>query len=340
VGARYSPDLTWAALRKENKVELIPRTLVRRLVPDGSSNRISHASAVDRDRPDAAVELRASTFVLAGGYAWSPHLLLLSATSRFPKGIANRSGLVGRYMAGHRNVGAYVQLPLKLYPGINEQHSLVSKQFMRTEGSAEPRSRGSYIRHDLRIWESSVGRQPRLLGDRKELLLGDALMDDWKRRTETGTARLRSYYDVLPARESALTLDESRRNEWGDPMPRLDFRDSDTSRLLRKETEERIVRLFGRMAKAGGGEILSVRRDAFQDHPAGGCRMGDNPATSVTDSFGRSHDHENLYVIGAPTCVTAGCANGTLTFCALALRSAVAIGESFPTRLSPTTMLP
>jgi len=340
VGARYSPDHTWDALRKENKVELIPRTLVRRLVPDGSSNRISHASAVDRDRPDAAVELRASTFVLAGGYAWSPHLLLLSATSRFPKGIANRSGLVGRYMAGHRNVGAYVQLPLKLYPGINEQHSLVSKQFMRTEGSAETRSRGSYIRHDLRIWESSVGRQPRLLGDRKELLLGDALMDDWKRRTETGTARLRSYYDVLPARESALTLDESRRNEWGDPMPRLDFRDSDTSRLLRKETEERIVRLFERMAKAGGGEILSVRRDAFQDHPAGGCRMGDNPATSVTDSFGRSHDHENLYVIGAPTCVTAGCANGTLTFCALALRSAVAIGESFPTRLSPTTMLP
>ena len=50
--------------------------------------------------------------------------------------------------------------------------------------------------------------------------------------------------------------------------------------------------------------------------------MGDDPATSVVDSFGRTHDHENLFVVGAPTMVSGGCANGTLTFSALALRSA------------------
>jgi quinoprotein glucose dehydrogenase len=76
--------------------------------------------------------------------------------------------------------------------------------------------------------------------------------------------------------------------------------------------------------------VLSTRSDAFQDHPAGGCRMGADPARSVTDGHGRSHDHENLFVVGAPTCVTMGCANGTLTFCALALRSAAAIASEFP----------
>ena len=55
--------------------------------------------------------------------------------------------------------------------------------------------------------------------------------------------------------------------------------------------------------------------------------MGTDPETSVVDSWGRAHDHENLFVVGAPTCVTGGCANGTLTFCALSLRSAEQIGR-------------
>jgi quinoprotein glucose dehydrogenase len=42
----------------------------------------------------------------------------------------------------------------------------------------------------------------------------------------------------------------------------------------------------------------------------------------VTDSFGRTHDHENLFVVGAPTLPTGGCANGTLTFSALTIRAA------------------
>ncbi len=62
----------------------------------------------------------------------------------------------------------------------------------------------------------------------------------------------------------------------------------------------------------------------YQDHPAGGCRMGADPATSVVNSFGRTHDHENLFVVGSPTLPTGGCTNGTLTFVALALRS---VGE-------------
>ena len=58
------------------------------------------------------------------------------------------------------------------------------------------------------------------------------------------------------------------------------------------------------MAKAGNGTVLRTSVDNFQDHPAGGCRMGSDPATSVVDSWGRAHDHENLFVVGAPTCVS------------------------------------
>jgi quinoprotein glucose dehydrogenase len=138
---------------------------------------------------------------------------------------------------------------------------------------------------------------------------------------------VRGYYDVLPARESELTLDTTRRNAHGDPLPKLTFRDSDASRELRAFSEEKIRGVFDHIARAGNGTVFNARPSSFQDHPAGGCRMGDRPDTSVCDSYARTHDHENLFVPGAPSCVTASCANGTLTFAALALRSAEAIAR-------------
>jgi quinoprotein glucose dehydrogenase len=58
--------------------------------------------------------------------------------------------------------------------------------------------------------------------------------------------------------------------------------------------------------------------------------MGSDASSSVVNSWGRTHDHENLFVVGAPTCVSGSCANATLTFCALALRSAREMEKALP----------
>ncbi len=323
VGAKYSPDFTWNALRSSGAVRIFTETIVRRLELANGSERVERAVATTRSEPDRPIEFRAQTFVLAGGFTWTPHLLLLSTNSRFPDGLANRTGLVGKYLAGHRNVFAYVELPVRLYPGMNGQHSLMSHQFMR------PPSAAPYVRHDLRIWESTVGREPRLRDDGGHLMLGDALLADWRGRTATGVARLRAYYDVLPHKESSCTIGR-RRSPLGDPLPQLTFRDGAESAALRSQTEAQIHAVFDRMAKAGGGEVIRRGAQDFQDHPCGGTRMGNTADTGVCDSWGRTFDHENLFVIGAPTCVSASCCNGTLTFVALALRSAEEIGRSFP----------
>jgi quinoprotein glucose dehydrogenase len=165
------------------------------------------------------------------------------------------------------------------------------------------------------------------------LLVGDALLDDWRARARTGAARVRAYYDVIPAKESELTLDSGKKNRWGDPMPNLQFRDAAESVALRPYTEETIHALFRAMAKAGDGAVISTTPDAAdigQEHPGGGCRMGDDPASSVVDKWGRAHEHENLFVAGAPTNVSASCCNGTLTFVALGLRTAAKVGDGFP----------
>ncbi|HWK10882.1 MAG TPA: GMC family oxidoreductase N-terminal domain-containing protein, partial [Vicinamibacterales bacterium] len=212
-GARYSPDFTFKQLLAAKKIELHDRTLVRRLLTSPDGKRVVSAQAVSRARSGEPVEYRAKTFVVASGYCWSSHLLLLSASSQFPNGLANRSGLVGRYMTGHAFIGAQVELDATLYPGMNEQHSLISRQFFRCASSAP------YVRHDLRVWESSAGRDPRLKDGNGKVLLGDSLLADWRSRTVRGAARVRAYYDVHPSADSALTLDPAHRNRWGDPLP-------------------------------------------------------------------------------------------------------------------------
>ena len=318
-GAKYSPDFTFQDLLKNKRIELYDRTLVRKLVMSGDGKKVEEAVAVDRDRPDDPVRLRAKTFIVASGYAWSTHLLLLN-------GVANRSGMVGRYLTGHRNLNAFAEVPMKLYPGIYGEDSLISKRYQR------PGKLDKYVRHDLRIWEAATGRDARLKDESGKILLGDEVLADWRKRTVTGAARLRAYYDVIPGENSTLTLDSTLKNEFGDPLPRIQMADSADSKSLREHTENHIRSVFDTIVRAGGGKILSVRVDPTQDHPGGGCRMGTDPMKSVVNSYGQTHDHENLWVLGAPTVVSGGCCNGTLTFVALTLRSAGEIAKTLPAR--------
>ena len=320
-GARYSPDWTFKQLLATNKVQLHDQTLVRKLALEATGTRVAVAQASREDGTGAAVEYRAQTFVLASGYCWSPHLLLLSANSRFPNGLANSSDHVGRYMTGHLAYQTTIDLDAKIYPGMNEQHSLISREFFRCKPD-QP-----YVRHDLRVWENAGGRGPQLRDAAGKVLLGDALVNDWRTRTTRGTARVRGYFDVHPDRDSRLTLDASAKNRFGDPLPVIQHRVDAATTARAGATRDHFQALFARMAKANDGRMGQVSALNYQDHPAGGCRMGTDPATSVVDSFGRTHDHENLFVVGSPTLPTGGCTNATLTFVALALRSAGKIAE-------------
>ena len=315
-GARYSPDFTFRQLLEPKKITLHDRTLVRRLVLDDRRPVVAAAHGWHQDRPDERIEYRAKTFVVASGYCWSSHLLLLSSEPRFPRGLANSSGQVGRYMNGHAFIQATAHISDQTYPGQNMTHSLISREYFRC------RPDRPFVRHDTRVWESSAGRDPRLRSDDGRLLMGDELLDDWRGRTVGSSVRLRAYVDVHPSADSRLTLDPTRRNRYGDPMPKIEHRFDAATMARQASTKSHVLGVFDTMARASSGRVVNTSEGDYLDHPGGGCRMGADPATSVCDSYGRTHDHENLFVVGAPTTPTAGCTNGTLTFVALTLRSA------------------
>jgi quinoprotein glucose dehydrogenase len=322
-GARYSPDFTFKQLIEPRKIVLHDRTLVRRLILDEKRPTVVAARGVHQDRPTESIEYRAKTFVVASGYCWSSHVLLLSANARFPNGLANRSGLVGRYMNGHTFISATANIDDQTFPGQNMTHSLISREYFRC------RTDQPFVRHDTRVWESAAGRDPRLRAADGKLLLGDEVMADWRSRTRGSSVRLRAYVDVHPSADSRLMLDPSNKNRYGDPMPKIEHRVDEKTAARAAPTKQHVLGVFARLANASNGRIVNSGEGDYLDHPGGGCRMGTDPATSVCDSYGRTHDHENLFVVGAPTTPTGGCTNGTLTFVALTLRSAEEIARSF-----------
>jgi quinoprotein glucose dehydrogenase len=321
-GARYSPDFTFRQLLERKQIVLHDRTLIRRLVLDDAKPVVAAAQGVHQDRADERHDYRARLFIIASGYCWSPHLLLLSADSRFPNGLANSSGLVGRYMTGHAFVEGRATIDEQTFPGQHRVHSLISREYFRCAAD-QP-----FVRHDTRVWEDSSGREARLRDDTGRLLLGDEVFDDWRPRTKGSSVRLRTYLDVHPSADSRLTLNPASKNRYGDPMPKIEHRFDAATGARLAANKQHVRDVFARMARASSGKLVRTFDGDYLDHPGGGCRMGNDPATSVCDSYGRTHDHENLYVVGAPTVPTGGCTNGTLTFVALTLRSADRIAST------------
>ena len=328
-GAKYSPDYTFKDLLSAHKITLHDRILVRKLVLDPKSTKVVAAQASSYERPHEKIEYRAGTFILASGHIWSTHLLLLSACSRFPNGLANSTDQVGRYMNGHGAYAALIEFESdQVFPGMNNGYSLVSRKFMRAPADK------TYLRHDLRIFPSGVGL-PKLKNDGGRLLLGDELLSSWKQRQRSRpVARCRAYYDIHPSADSRLTLDPGQKNRWGDPLPSVVHDADAATRSRAAETKAHIEGVFDQMARAGDGRVLQyLKGDTdgdYLDHPGGGCRMGTDPETSVCDGFGRTHEHVNLFVVGAPTIPAASVTNGTLAFVALTLRSADEVARDIP----------
>jgi choline dehydrogenase-like flavoprotein len=104
----------------------------------------------------------------------------------------------------------------------------------------------------------------------------------------------------------------------GLPAPKVEYRISENTWAILKFTVDRMVELH---KAAGATRILT--QDIWVDQPGhlmGTARMGDDPATSVVDSYGKAHDVDNLFIADGSLFVTSGSANPTCTISALALR--------------------
>jgi choline dehydrogenase-like flavoprotein len=279
---------------------------------DGLVNGVSYKN------PDGSdVTVTGRTYVVAANGIETPKLLLISKGEYAPNGVANSSDQVGRNLADHPEARVSAMVP-KPYAGSRGPLQLSGIDSVR-EGDF--RSDRSAMRLQV---SHSVGNPQRLAGTLIEQgLVGMQLF------TEIGKVapfqvRLASMLEQLPNPENRVVPDEKQVDALGLPRPKLIY---SIDEYTNKGWEEANTLHTQMLEGVGATDIVFTEELGGVGHLLGTVHMGSDPATSVTDSFGRTHDHANLFLAGSGLFPTSGTANPTLTLSALALRSASHIAE-------------
>jgi choline dehydrogenase-like flavoprotein len=284
--------------------------------PDGRVRAVRTLSAAGREG-----EVRARHFVLAAGSIASPHLLLHSRSARFPDGLANGSGQVGRNLMFH--IFSYVGFELSdpsfgaFGPtgmvAIDDFHASDAKRgFIRGAVVAEAAEPGP-------LW--AAYKAPEYLG-RRTGAWGKPLKDYLRRYSRLGA--LISIGEDLAQSTNRVDLDPDHVDAQGIPLPRITHRSHPNDLALAKGLEGSMMEL----ARAAGAEKVFAYdftgAKGGTGHLLGTCRMGNDPSNSVVDRDGRCHEVPNLYVPDGSCFPSAGGYNPTLTIFANAERMAAA----------------
>jgi len=282
------------------------------------------------DKPSGAHRfVAAGAVVLAASAMESSRILLNSKSNRFPSGVGNDSGQVGRYISD--TVG-----------------SMVTAQVPALEGLAPHNDFGASVDHVYVPWwglgEKRAGRLdfPRgyhfeLGGGRQEpnaFFLGNLLQVAQASHGAKLKAELRRYYgsivtltqrgEMIPNDDSYVEIDPDAKDRWGVGSLRFHFRSGQYEQRQTAHAQRSAIEFL----EAAGGRILDSGAEARAVsiggsiiHEIGGARMGTSAANSVVDSFGRSWAVPNLYVADGAVFPTHPHKNPTLTILALAWRA-------------------
>jgi choline dehydrogenase-like flavoprotein len=309
-GAKGSVDITHWPQNVKMGVRLVTGARVRRLEMNGNG-LVSGAVYVDRAGREHFQP--AAVTVLAANGIGTPRLLLLSASTRFPAGLANTSGLVGKRLMLHP-FGTVVGLfddDLGSTHGLWGQH-IHSLQFYETDaargfvrgakwglqptGGPISMTRG-YPWGDNPIWGPNFHRELRRR-------LGRSAM--WGIIAED-----------LPEQENRVVLDPILKDADGIPAPKLRYRLSENSKRL---LAFHLARTKESLEAAGAYQVVVaplIRETGW--HILGTTTMGTDSARSVVDPWGRSHDVPNLFIYDGSIWPTSSGMNPTATIAAMAL---------------------
>lgn len=335
-----SPGVHIFPAMKTGNLEVRNNAMVR-AVNVGADGLASGVSYIDK-KTRSEVSVNARIVVLAASCCETARIMLNSKSSHFPQGIANSTGLVGRYVMDTvgADVGGYLpileDLPPQNEDGVGGMHMYVPWWLYKEQKAGKmPFARGYHI-------EFGGGRGLPEAGELSgsQRVLGGGYGVDLKRN-------LRKIYgcnvyfsgrgEMIPNEDSYCELDPSAVDQWGIPVLRFHFKWSQDEILQTKhmqETFRNIVETMGGTVtySSGAEKNWGVSRGGEIIHEVGATKMGDNPKTSVLNQHCQAWDCRNLFITDAAPFVSNADKNPTLSISALGWRTSEYIAEQVKKR--------
>jgi choline dehydrogenase-like flavoprotein len=268
---------------------------------------------------------KARAVVLCANGAETPRILLLSESSRFPDGLANSSGMVGKNLMFN---GWSWSVGMFEHP-VNAFKSIPTTRVIHDFYSLDP-ALGYYGGGGIDARSASDGRPMASAdwgGPSDDPQWGMAYKQSL-REVFTQTAAFVGHTTSLPLSSNHVSLDPTVRDKWGRPALRTTYKDHPHDLATMKFFQERGDELLeaAGATRVWGGTVETGQSES--PHLLGTCRMGDDPDSSVVDIHHRSHDVPNLFMCDGSSLVTSGRGQPTMTIQALAFRAAEHIAES------------
>jgi gluconate 2-dehydrogenase alpha chain len=253
---------------------------------------------------------------------------LLSKSKAFPNGLSNNHGQVGQYYMAHTPVavmGLFPELDLHGFNGAASQAVIIDD----FNGDAFDHSGMNFIRGAS--ISASLERLPIAAANMRppDVPAWGPAFRHWLRHGARSTGGLGAQLETLPYRGNHLDLDPDHKDSRGEPLVRITYDIYDNERRAGTFLAEKMTAILRRMGATKTWLEVPAIPVPISTHAYGGTRMGDDPASSVVNGFGISHEVPNLAILGGSTFVSTSGYNPTETIQAVSWRAAEHIAQNF-----------
>jgi choline dehydrogenase-like flavoprotein len=324
-GAYFSTQSsTLPAARATGLLTLMTNAFVERLQYDADTKKITGVDVVNT-KNGQRTRYSANIVFLCAGSVNSVSLLQRSATNNAPQGLANSSGVLGRYFMDHAStLGVLAVIPGfadKYYSG-NRPTGIVIPRFRNLDDTeALPFTRGYSFQGGA--YRGAWTRGKRMAG------LGQSFKEDL-RKPGPWMLALTSFAESIPRADNRILL-SNKLDQWGIPQVEFKFSHGENEIAALKDASEHAQQF----AKLLGGHIImssfSPNPGGSAIHEMGGARMGWDPATSVVNKHNQCHDIDNLFITDGAAMSSSACQNPSLTYMAFTARAAAYAATQFKT---------
>ncbi len=314
---------TLPAAQATGRLSVRTDTVVEGIDFDPKRKRATGVRVIDA-RTGQKETLAARLIFLCASTVASTQILLNSRSEHAPDGLANSSGVLGKYLMDH-HLGLSA---IGVMPGFDQQDTFGRRPngiyIPRFKNLGDEGSKESFLR--------GYGYQGRALRSGWEM--GNTLpgfgvkLKESLRKPGPWIMALSGFGECLPNEENRVTLDAEKVDRFGIPQVEVSFAFGENEQKMRDDAAEEAAA----MIQASGGVVLvkmanmSTPGDGI--HEMGTARMGRNPKTSVLNANNQTHDVPNLYVTDGSCMTSSACQNPSLTYMALTARAcAHAVGE-------------